>query len=315
VFLEYIIENSMIILIGGNGMSHIILCNTGSDSLNKINTENLNNQSIILSVGENPFGPHGLSLYKDKILVANNYNNSISLINYKSFKEENNLYIGAHPNDIVAHDDIAYVSCGESNSLIIYDMINERVNFEVPTGRVPHNIALLEEKNLLFISNMGEDSISVIDYINNKEIKRIKVDNTPTKMNISKNKKYLYLCMSYLGYDRKGNIGIIDLKTLNLINKIEVGLSPIDLFEDNDCLYVSNLCEGSISIVNLKDLKSENKIIIGGMPRGIVKVKENIFVVDYLNGILKIIGTENKIIKVIEVGSEPTAMTLVENTN
>ena len=293
-------------------MSYIVLCNTGSDSLNKINTENLKSQSIFLSAGESPFGPHGLSLYKDTILVANNYNNSISLVNYKSFKEENNIYIGAHPNDIVAHDDIAYVSCGESNSLIIYDMINDRVNFEVPTGRFPHNIALLEEKNLIFISNMGEDSISVIDYINNKEIKRIKVENTPTKINISKNKKYLYVCMSYLGYDKKGNIGIIDLKTLELINKVKVGLSPVDLFEDDNYLYVSNLCDGSISIVNLKDLKEENKIIIGGMPRGIVKDKENIFVGDYLNGILNIIGIENKKIKAIAIGSEPNAMTLVE---
>jgi len=305
----------MIILRGGNGMSYIVLCNTGSDSLNKINTENLKNQSIFLSAGESPFGPHGLSLYKDKILVANNYNNSISLVNYKSFKEENNLYIGAHPNDIVAHDDIAYVSCGESNSLIIYDMINDRVNFEIPTGRFPHNIVLLEEENLIFISNMGDDSISVIDYINNKEIKRIKVENTPTKINISKNKKYLYVCMSYLGYDRKGSIGIIDLKTLELINKVKVGLSPIDLFEDDNYLYVSNLCDGSISIVNLKDLMEENKIIVGGMPRGIVKVKENIFVGDYLNGILNVIGIENKKIKAIPIGSEPNAMTLVESIN
>jgi len=305
----------MIILRGGNGMSYIVLCNTGSDSLNKINTENLKNQSIFLSAGESPFGPHGLSLYKDKILVANNYNNSISLVNYKSFKEENNIYIGAHPNDIVAHDDIAYVSCGESNSLIIYDMINDRVNFEIPTGRFPHNIVLLEEENLIFISNMGDDSISVIDYINNKEIKRIKVENTPTKINISKNKKCLYVCMSYLGYDRKGSIGIIDLKTLELINKVKVGLSPIDLFEDDNYLYVSNLCDGSISIVNLKDLMEENKIIVGGMPRGIVKVKENIFVGDYLNGILNVIGIENKKIKAIPIGSEPNAMTLVESIN
>jgi len=303
----------MIILRGGNGMSYIILCNTGSDSLNKINTENLNNQSIFLSTGESPFGPHGLSLYKDKILVANNYNNSISLVNYESFKEEKNIYIGAHPNDIVAHEDIAYVSCGESNSLIIYDMIKDRVNFEIPTGRFPHNIALVEEKKLIFISNMGDDSISVIDYINNKEIKRIKVENTPTKINVSKNKRYLYLCMSYLGYDRKGSVGIIDLKTLELINKVKVGLSPVDFFEDDNYLYVSNLCDESISIVNLKDLKEENKIIIGGMPRGIVKVKENIFVGDYLNGILNIIGIENKKIKAIPIGSEPNAMTLVES--
>lgn len=293
-------------------MSYIILCNTGSDSLNKINTETLQNQSLFLTSGESPFGPHGLSLYKDKILIANNYNNSISLINYNSFREENNLYVGAHPNDIIAHDDMAYVSCGESNSLIIYDLINERVNFEVPTGKFPHNITFLEEKKLIFISNMGDDSISVIDHVNNKEIKRIKVENTPIKMNISKNKEYLYVCMSYLGCDKKGSIGIIELKTLELINKVQVGFCPVDLFEENNYLYVSNLCDGSISIVNLMNLKEEKKIIVGGMPKGIIKVNENIFVGDYLNGILNIIEIENEKIKAIPIGIEPNAMALVE---
>ena len=55
--MEYIKDSNMIILRGGNGMSYIVLCNTGSDSLNKINTENLKNQSIFLSAGESPFGP------------------------------------------------------------------------------------------------------------------------------------------------------------------------------------------------------------------------------------------------------------------
>lgn len=295
-------------------MSYIVVCNTGSDSLNKINTENFNSQSIVLSADESPYGPHGLSLYKDKILVANNYNNSISLIDYKNFKEEGNIYIGAHPNDIVAHNDLAYVSCGESNSLIIYDLINERVDFEIPTGRFPHNIVLEEERNLLFVSNMEDESISVIDYINSKEIKRIKVENTPMKISISKNNKYLYVCISNLGYDKNGSIGIIELNSLELIRKVNVGLSPVDLFEDDNYIYVSNLCDGSISIVNLNELKEERKIIVGGMPRGIVKIKENIFVGDYLNGKLNIIGIDDKKIKVIPLGKEPNAMTLVNQT-
>lgn len=292
-------------------MSYIVLCNTGSDSLNKINTESLKNESIALSIGESPFGPHGLSLYKDKILVANNYNNSISIIDYNDFKEESNLYVGAHPNDIVANDDIVYVSCGESNSLIIYDLINDRIDFEVPTGRFPHNITLFEDKNLVFISNMGDDSISVIDYINNKEIKRIKVESTPIKIIVSNNKKYLYVCMSYLGHDRNGSIGIIELNTLELINKIMVGFSPVDLFEEGSYLYVSNLCDGTVSIVNLLGLKEENKIKIGGMPRGIIKIKEKIFVGDYLNGLLNIISIRDEKIKAITIGSEPNSMTFI----
>lgn len=295
-------------------MSYIVLCSTGSDSLNKINTENLKTQSIVLSIGENPFGPHGLSLYKDKILVANNYNNSISLIDYKSFKEENNLYIGAHPNDIVACNGIAYVSCGESDSLIAYDLTNERIDFEIPTGRFPHNVELLKEENMLFVSNMGDDSISVIDFINNKEIKRIKVESTPIKINVSKDRRYLYVCMSYLGHDKNGSIGIIELSTLELIYKIKVGFSPVDLFEDGNNLYVSNLCDGSISVVNLEELKEEYRLTIGGMPKGIVKDGDNLFVGNYLSGILNIINLKSKKVKAIPIGSEPNSMTLANDS-
>lgn len=294
-------------------MSYIVLCNTASDSINKINTEDLSNQSIILSIGEGPFGPHGLSLYKNKVLVANNYNNSISIINYDKFKEESNLYIGAHPNDIVAKDDIAYVTCGESNSLIIYDLTNERINFEIPTGRFPHNVTMFENKNVIFVSNMGDDSISVVDYFSCKEIKRIKVESMPTKISVSSNMKYLYVCMSCLDYDDNGSIGVIDLDTLDLITKVNVGYSPVDLFEADNCLYISNLCDGSISIVDLIELKEKNRIHIGGMPRGIVKDRNCIFVGDYLNGILKVISLDEKWIKAIPIGSEPNSMTIIRD--
>lgn len=296
-------------------MSYVIICNTGSDSLNKINTDNLKNHSLVLKNGETPFGPHGLTLYKDKILVTNNYNNSISIVDNSTFKEEKNLYIGSHPNDIIADNNILYITCGELNSLIIYDLKNERINFDIPTGKFPHDICIYKEKNLIFISNMGEDSISVIDYIENKEIKRLKVQCTPIKIEISQNKKFLYLCMSYLGYDKKGCIGVIDLKSLELIYKIEVGLSPVDFYENNNYLYVSNLCDGSISIINLNEMKEEEQIITGGMPRGIIKIKDYIFVGDYLNGLLNIINIKDKKIKAISIGSEPNAMTLFETIN
>lgn len=294
-------------------MSYVVLCNTGSDSLSKIDTENLKVQNLYLSTGEKPFGPHGLSLYREKILVTNNYNNSISVINLQEFKEENNLYIGAHPNDITVYNNIAYVTCGESNSLIVYDLLNERINFEIPTGRLPHSIALFSEKELAFISNMGEDNLSVIDCKNNKELKRIKVGENPIKISISNNKKYLYACTSYIGNDKNGVVSIISLDTLMLIDEIEVGLSPVDLFEDNDYLYVSNLCDGSISIVNLKEFKQENKINVEGMPKGIVKSKKYIFIGDYLNSNLCVLNVKNKLVKRISTGIEPNSIILINN--
>ena len=298
-------------------MSYVILCNTGSDMLSRIDTESLERQDYVLSNNERAFGPHEITLYKDNILIANNYNNTISIVSKSAFEQNDNrkiksLYIGAHPNDVVQYNDNIFVTCGESNSTMVYDLKNEKISFNIPVGRFPHNIIICEKKNLAFISNMGDDSISVIDVKINKEVKRITVENTPIKMNLSNNNHYLYVCMSYLGYDKEGYVGIISLDSLELIYKIRVGFSPVDLFEDKNYLYVSNFCGKSISIVNIKELKQERKIEISGMPRGIIKFHEKIFVGDYLNGVVKVINLEKKEIKAIAVGREPNAMTLVK---
>ena len=313
-------------------MSYIILCNTGSDIISKIETESLEIENYILSGNERNFGPHEITLYNDNIITANNYNNTISIIPKLQFEEKKksnkwngidknkrkfitkgkNLYIGAHPNDVIQYNNNAFVTCGESNSVILYDLEEEKININIPVGRFPHNIELYENERSAFVSNMGDDSVSVIDIESNKEIKRISLENTPIKIKLSKNNHHLYVCMSYLGYNKDGYVGIISLESLELVYKIRVGFSPVDLFEDNDYLYVSNFCGQSISIVNLKTLKEEKRVDITGMPRGIIKFNEKIFVADYLNGVVNVINLKTKQAKAIAVGKEPNAMTLVD---
>lgn len=58
--------------------------------------------------------------------------------------------------------------------------------------------------------------------------------------------------MSCFGNDKKGSIGIILLKNLELINKIIVGFLLVDVFEEENYIYVLNLCDGIISIIDLK---------------------------------------------------------------
>lgn len=312
-------------------MSYIILCNTGSDMISRIELESLEVENYILSDNDSAFGPHEITLYNDRVFIANNYNNTISVIPKLQFEEnkKNNkskyidkkkikliaevktLYVGAHPNDVIQYNNNAFVTCGEANSVILYDLKEEKSNINIPVGRFPHNIELYESGKKAFVSNMGDDSISVIDVELGKEVKRISLENTPIKIKLSRNGHYLYVCMSYLGYDKDGYIGIISLDSLDLVYKIRVGFSPVDLFEENDYLYVSNFCGKSISIVNLNNLKEEKRIDISGMPRGIIKFNEKIFVSDYLNGIVNVMNLKTKQIKAIAVGKEPNAMTLV----
>ena len=107
-------------------MNSIAICNTSSDNLSLIDIESYSVDHIPLDLGEKPVGPHGIEYENNTIITSNNYSNSISLIDMHSKKEVNNLYVGAHPNDVKLYENKAYFACGESNSLLVMDMASRK---------------------------------------------------------------------------------------------------------------------------------------------------------------------------------------------
>ena len=292
-------------------MESIIVCNTAEDSLVKINLKNYSMDYLPLDLGEKPIGPHSLCYYKGKIITANSFSNSISIIDLNNFKEVKNIYVGGHPNDIKVLNDKAYVACGEFNSLVIVDINTENICFAISLDDNPYSIEIDEDKKIAYVSNMYGSSISVVDCINNDIINEIGTEDYPAKILLSKDKKMLYICESYLGENINGDIKVISTDNYNTLKRIEVGESPVDIWEDDKKLYVSNLLSGSISIVDEVKGIEIKKILVGGMPRGIIKYNNDIFIEDYLNGILKIVKLKEGKIKNIAIGKDPNAMILI----
>ena len=112
-----------------------------------------------------------------------------------------------------------------------------------------------------------------------------------------------------LGSDENGYLDVFSIDTFKRVARIEVGTSPIDLYEDINHIYVTNFTEGSISIINKEKYCVEKTLYIGGMPKGILKKDNKLYIGDYLKGRL-IILEKNKIEKIIAVDSEPNAMIL-----
>lgn len=294
-------------------MDSIIVCNTAEDTLSKIELENYSVKNLPLDLGEKPVGPHGAIIYDNKIVTANNYNNTISIIDAIGFNELKSIYVGAHPNDVRIFDDKAYVSCGDSDSILVIDIKEEKILFDIMSDKTPHSLELDNENGILYVSNMDGNTISVIDCSLNKVLRTIKAPEYPTKILLSKDKRMLYICESYLGQEVEGYITLISTENYNTIGRIKVGLAPVDLWNEEDNLYVTNFTEGSISIIDLKRYREIKKIYVGGMPRGIVKKNQILFVGDYISGKVKAINIKEKTIKNIAVGKEPNAILLIEN--
>ena len=190
-------------------------------------------------------------------------------------------------------------------------LVNNRVIEEIPCGSLPHSICLNKEKKLLLVSNMEDDSITLIDCVNNENIKNIRVGAYPTKALFTVDGQYALVCESNIGSDYKGSIAIMSLKNYKIINRITVGNSPIDMYCNERFCFVSNFGDGTVSIVDINHYREDKKIIVGGMPRGIIKYGENIYVGDNYNNLLIKVNIQDESKKYIPIGGEPTGMILI----
>ncbi len=294
-------------------MSWLYVCNTSSDNLSVVNLESFQEKIKISlnSYNMDKIGPHGICTYKQKLLVSNNYSNTLSIIDTELNKEVQSHFIGMHCNDAAVYGDKAYVICGESNYVVVFNLITNKIDEEIPCGNFPHSIQINKQKKLMLISNFENDSITIVDLEDKKNIKNIRVGAYPTKALFTVDGNCILICESNIGTDTRGSISILSLKTYRVLNKILVGKYPVDMYVDTSYCFVSNFGEGSISIADINLYKEIKKINVGGMPRGIIKIKDYIYIGDNYSNLLIRVHMQNENKKVISIGGEPTGMTFV----
>ncbi|MGH4118563.1 YncE family protein [Clostridium sp.] len=293
-------------------MRKLYVCNTSSDCISKVNLDLfIEEEKIYLGKDSlKRIGPHGIYIHENKIITANSYDNSISMVNINSYETES-YFIGMHCNDLSVYDNKVYVLCGDSDDIIVFDLAKNHIVEAIPCGNLPHSIYICKKKNIIIVANMNSDSITIIDCAQNGNIKSIRVGAYPTKAVITADGNYILVCESNIGMDSKGSISIISLKNFNVLYKIPVGNSPVDMYFNERFCYVSNFGDGTVSIVDINNYKEIEKIEVGGMPRGIHEDEKYLYVGDNYNNLLIRIDkiTENK--KAITIGGEPTGMALL----
>lgn len=292
-------------------MDYLFVCNTGSDNLSRINLRSFKEEErIALSNSENKIGPHGICPWKGGVITANSYSSSISIVDANEQVNIEEHYIGGNCNAIAVYNGSAYITCGESNNIVVFDIESRRIAEEIPGGNLPHSVDISCNLGLMVITNMENDSISVLDCSSHEIIKNIHVGSYPTKSIFSRDGKFILVCESHLGSDCDGYINIIPTDNLNSNRRIKAGKSPIDIFcEDNMC-YVANFSEESISYIYMDEMDIVKKVFIGGMPRSLLKKGRFLYIGDNYSGQLIRYDIFSDKKQAIAIGREPIAMTL-----
>jgi YVTN family beta-propeller protein len=136
-----------------------------------------------------------------------------------------NVAVGVHPAHVVVDSQgTAYVSLFAESSVAVVDRYG-RVVARVPVGSGPHGLRLSADGRRLYVANMEDDSLSVIDTAARREIARIHVGRSPVQVAVAPDGRHVYATLS--GEDA---VAIVDVAARRVVKKIRVGRSPAQLY-------------------------------------------------------------------------------------
>jgi YVTN family beta-propeller protein len=131
------------------------------------------------AVARTPVGNHPLSakLSKDgkTLYVANLGDSAVAIVDVSDPSHPSvtgTLATDPHPNDVLlTTDDRLFVSCGNTNSVISFDLknrqrlevINTGLGPKAPAGSTPSSLAISPDGETLYVANADNNSVAVID--------------------------------------------------------------------------------------------------------------------------------------------------------
>lgn len=256
----------------------------------------------IISSGSFPIGID-INPITNKLYVANQFSNTISVIDIEKSIVEKNIEVGNSPYDIDVNpfSNRIYSSNRDSNSISVIDGFTNNELTEIPVGKSPLGIGVNLATSWIYVANFNSGTITVIDAIDNHIIKSLKFASLPYDIVINPHTNKVYV--TDLG---KNSVLVLDGNNNTLVSTIPVGSKPsaLAINTQSNTIYVSNFLNNSVSVINGTSSKLETNIKVNDNPVGIaVNPRTNKIYVNNLvdNSVSVINGTTNKVIENISL--------------
>jgi YVTN family beta-propeller protein len=159
------------------------------------------------------------------------------------------------PHDFPQYDanyrEYAYVTNSGSGTVSVYDVVNVRVDREIPVGQNPTAVTANPTRNEVYVVNggspAGQGSVSFINAENNSIAATVPVHKQPVAMTVDSEG-----VLGYVVNSGSNSISVLDLKARREVAQIGVGEDPAAarVAADGKTLVVANRGGNSISVVD-----------------------------------------------------------------
>jgi YVTN family beta-propeller protein len=138
----------------------------------------------------------------------------------------------------------------------------------IPVGTVPKFVAVNQDTNFIYVSNLNSNNVSVIDGATNSVVATVPVGTAPEVLDVNTTTD-----MVYVANLESNNVSVIDGSSNAVVATIPLGSnsSPFGVALDStrNLVYVTNTGAGTVSIINGATNAVVATVPVGNTPAGV----------------------------------------------
>ncbi len=166
-----------------------------------------------------------------------------------------------------ADSKLAFVTLQDSAEVVAIDLDKQVIVWRMQTGPVPAGLWMTPNDQYLLVGITGADYVQVIDWRNQKEIKRIKTGNGAHNFRPLGDKKHVFVT------NRVANsISLLNMQTLEKISDVTglpAGPDDMELTPDGKTLWVTLRFSKRVGVIDVPSMKLIDVISVGRSPHGV----------------------------------------------
>lgn len=205
--------------------------------------------------------------------------------------------------------DLSYIVSEFGDTLTVFDTNAMQVVKTFATGKRPYPADVTRDGVLAFVPNRGDNSVSVIDLLNQKELTKTKVCAEPEGGALSIDEVYYLVACG--GGDEVMWINTASFEVVGSV-KVDIGPRPfsVAMSKDGRWAFVNNAGADNVSVIDMYTRKVVRQITTGQQPIVMRVYDDRLYVTNEVSGTLSIVdvptekpkATSNKINEVLVLG-------------
>ncbi|HQR98937.1 MULTISPECIES: cytochrome D1 domain-containing protein [unclassified Polaromonas] len=241
---------------------------------------------LVMAAMLSGWGVAGVCLAADKVYVANEEADTVSVLDAASFKTLAKVRVGAKPHNVQVSPDgtrlwvtnngepvadaAAHQGMGKDEhqamgvgAVWVIDTATDAVVSKVGVGLHPAHVVLTPDGRFAYVTNGGDNTVSVIDASTQRPVSTIAVGKFPHGIRFSPDGT-----QAYVANLKGGTVSVVDTASQKEVTQIPVGKGPaqVGFTPDGRLAFVSLSVENAVAVIDPATRKVLRRIAVGTVP-------------------------------------------------